>query len=496
MDTLTAARVQMELSLGFHMIFAAVGMAMPLMMLIAEGRWLRTGDPDALGLARTWAKVTAVLFAIGAVSGTALSFELGLLWPRFMAFAGPLIGLAFALEGYAFFIEAIFLGLYLYGWNRLSPLAHWLCGWPVALSGAASGILVVSANAWMQSPVGFELGPSGGPIDVDPLAALFNPAWGYMAAHSTLSTYQAVGFATAGVYAWALVRNRHPARRGYNRLAVIIAMILAAITAVLQPITGDFLARRAHDAQPAKLAALEGQFRTERGAPLRIGGWPDPATQQTRWAIEIPNGLSLLATHHPNGLVLGLEAFPRDQWPNVRIVHTAFQVMVGAGFIMLGVAAWYWWTWWRSWRGRCRPGSAGDLSRGPPATLPTRSRQRSGNMGVPTVRSSQADWSSSRLLLWTLVLAAPLGFLALEAGWIVTEVGRQPWIIYDVMRTSEAVTPAAEVGASLAGFVLLYSGLAVTLVFLLRRLARGADEPDEATSPPGYSATGALGAHA
>src|SRR5688572_18988347 len=243
MDTLTAARVQMELSLGFHMIFAAVGMAMPLMMLIAEGRWLRTGDAAALHLAKTWAKVTAVLFAIGAVSGTALSFELGLLWPRFMAFAGPLIGLAFALEGYAFFIEAIFLGLYLYGWDRLRPTVHWLCGWPVALSGAASGILVVSANGWMQSPTGFDLAPDGSPTNVDPVAALFNPAWGLMALHSTLSTYQAVGFAAAGVYAWALLRSRRSGagvrngggdrgdsgggqRRHYNRLAVLIAMML------------------------------------------------------------------------------------------------------------------------------------------------------------------------------------------------------------------------------------------------------------------------------
>lgn len=196
----------MALSLGFHMVVAAVGMAMPIMMLLAEGHWLRTGNPAALPLAKRWAKVTAVLVAMGAISGTALAFELGLLWPRFMAFSGPVIGLAFALEGYAFFIEAIFLGLYLYGWARLNPLAHWLCGWPVALSGAASGILVVSADAWMQSSVGFALGPDGRLTDVDPVAALFNPAWGLMAAHSTLATYQAVGFAAAGVYAWALLR--------------------------------------------------------------------------------------------------------------------------------------------------------------------------------------------------------------------------------------------------------------------------------------------------
>jgi cytochrome d ubiquinol oxidase subunit I len=447
MDTLSAARVQMEVSLGFHMIFAAVGMAMPLMMIIAEGRWLRTGDTEALRLAKTWAKVTALLFAIGAVSGTALSFELGLLWPRFMEFAGPRIGLAFALEGDAFFIEAIFLGLYLYGWNRLSPFAHWLCGWPVALAGAASGILVVSANAWMQSPSGFRLGPQGQAVDVDPLAALFNPAWGPMALHSTLATYQAVGFAAAGVYAWALLRDRHPSHRAYNRLAVVIAMILGVVSAVLQPFAGDILARRAHEAQPAKLAALEGQFQTERGAPLRIGGLPDVQAGETRWAIEIPRMLSILATHDPDGEVLGLEAFPRDEWPNTLITHLAFQVMVGAGLAMIGVAVWYWWAWWRS---RRRPGALGAR-----------------------------DWASRRWLLCALVLASPLGFIALEAGWIVTEVGRQPWIIYDVMRTAEAVTPAAEVGVSLAGFVLLYTGLMVTLVVVLRRLARHGALPEE-----------------
>jgi cytochrome bd ubiquinol oxidase subunit I len=438
---LTAARIQMEVSLAFHMVFAAVGMAMPLMMLIAEGRWLRVGDRDALRLAKTWAKVTAVLFAIGAVSGTALSFELGLLWPRFMEFAGPLIGPAFALEGYAFFIEAIFLGLYLYGWDRLRPFAHWLCGWPVALSGAASGILVLSANSWMQQPVGFDLGPDGMPINIDPMAALFNPAWPLMAAHSTLSTYQAVGFAAAGIYAWALLKNRRSNCAGYNGLAVVIAMLLGGISAVLQPIVGDFLAQRAHEHQPAKLAALEGQFTTERGAPLRIFGWPDPNTRETSWAIEIPYLLSVLAAHDPNAEVLGLEAFPRDQWPESRIVHPAFQVMVGSGFEMMGVALWYWWAWWRGRRG-----------------------------GL--------DWAARRRLLWVLVLSAPLGFLALEAGWIVTEVGRQPWVIYGVMRTSDAVTPAGGVGISLAGFSLLYAGLAVTLIILLRRLARG-DEPME-----------------
>jgi cytochrome d ubiquinol oxidase subunit I len=440
-DPLTAARWQMELSLGFHMIFAAVGMAMPLMMLIAEGRWLRYGDENARQLARTWGRVTALLFAIGAVSGTALSFELGLLWPRFMAFAGPMIGLAFALEGYAFFIEAIFLGLYLYGWDRLSPRAHWLCGWPVALSGAASGILVLSANGWMQSPSGFEMGADGVPSNVDPLAALFNPAWGLMATHNSLAAYQSVAFATAGAYAWAILRNHRPGRLAYNRFAITIALVIGGLTAVAQPLVGDFMARRTHEAQPAKLAALEGQFRSEHGAPLRIGGLPDPEARETRWAVEIPYGLSILATHDPNGLIVGLEEFPREDWPATVIVHLAFQVMVGAGFGMMGVAILYWGVRWL------------DRRRG-------------------------VDWAVRRPLLALLAVSAPLGFLALEAGWIVTEAGRQPWVIYGVMRTRDAVTPVGNVAASLAGFALLYGGLALTLVILLRRLAHeGARAP-------------------
>ncbi|MBI2954339.1 MAG: cytochrome ubiquinol oxidase subunit I [Chloroflexi bacterium] len=442
MSPLLAARMQMAFSLGFHMLFAAAGMALPLMMVIAEGRWLRTGDPEALRLANTWGKATAVLFALGAVSGTALSFELGLLWPRFMTFAGPLIGPAFALEGYAFFIEAIFLGLYLYGWNRLSSLVHWLCGVAVVVSGVSSGIIVLATVSWMHSPVGFRLEPDGSLVNIDPLAAIFNPAFGLMAAHSTVSTYQAIGFAIAGVYAWALLRNRRPARVHYNRMAIVVAMLLAAPAALAQPVLGDLLATRLYHEQPTKLAAMESQFFTERGAPLRIGGWPDPEARETYWAIEIPKGLSYLATRDADAVVRGLEEFPRDEWPPVQIVHPAFQLMVVSGVLMLGIAAWFWWAWWREGR-----------------------RGR--------------DWWSHRWLLVALALATPLGFLALESGWVVTEVGRQPWIIYRILRTQEAVTPIVEVFVSLMGFVLLYSGLIATLALLLRRMARGEGETEE-----------------
>lgn len=429
MSSLTAARLQMELSLGFHMIFAAIGIALPLMTLVAEWRWIQHGDRDARRLARVWSRMTAVTFAIGAVSGTALSFELGLLWPEFMAFAGPLIGPAFALEGYAFFIEAIFLGLYLYGWERLTPWTHWWCGAAVAASGVLSGILVLAANAWMQNPVGFTLGPDGRPENVDALAVLLNPAWPVMALHSTLSAYQAVGFAAAGNYAWTLWRGN--GRDRYARLGLAIAMAVGAVAALVQPLAGDLLAKRAHLHQPAKLAAMEGQFATERRAPLRIGGWPDIERAETRYAIEIPGALSFLAASDLNAEVAGLDRFPRTEWPNVVVTHMAFQVMVGAGVAMLVVAAWYWRVRWRR-------------------------RRHESEMPRP--------------LLAALVACAPLGFIALEAGWVVTEVGRQPWVIYGVMRTADAVTPVTAVWASLSLFTTVYLGLLVLLVYFARRL--------------------------
>ncbi|MDP9352412.1 MAG: cytochrome ubiquinol oxidase subunit I [Chloroflexota bacterium] len=264
MDDLLAARVQMEVSLAFHMIFAAIGIGMPLLMVISEGLYLRNHNKVYLNLAKKWAKVTGLLFAIGAVSGTALSFELGLLWPVFMEFARGNIAAAFALEGYAFFTEAIFLGLYLYGWNRLSPLAHWLCGIVVAVSGALSGILVLSANAWMQHPTGFEI-QNGKPVNVDPMAVLFNPGWFVFAMHSTIAGYIDTSFAVAAVYAYGVLRR---GRDEYHSKALTIAMSVATLTALVQPIAGDLNARFTTQYQPAKLAAMEGIFATQRGAPL------------------------------------------------------------------------------------------------------------------------------------------------------------------------------------------------------------------------------------
>jgi cytochrome d ubiquinol oxidase subunit I len=414
----------MEVSLGFHMIFAALGIGLPLLLLIAEAQWLRTGQPHYKELARQWAKATALTFAVGAVSGTALSFELGLLWPRFMETAGATIGSAFTLEAYAFFAEAIFLGLYLYGWDRLSPKAHWLTAIPVALSGLASGVLVVAVNAWMQYP--FATGPGGDlVVRTDPLAPFASPAWLSMALHSSLACYVATGFAAAGVYAAGMLRGQ---RDAYHRSGLRIAVAVGGLAALLQPLSGDISARSVARQQPTKLAAMEALFETQAGAPLTIGGIPDVAARRVRFGLEIPKGLSLLAYHDRNAVVTGLNDVPPEFWPNVMITHLAFQVMVGCGFLLVAVALWYWWS------------------------------DRSGR-------------ALKRALLVILTGAASLGFVALQAGWLVTEVGRQPWVIYQVMRTADAVTTVPGTTATLIGFAVLYAVLGVALLTLLLRLA-------------------------
>src|SRR5579875_574500 len=315
MNHLLAARVQMAFSLGIHMLFAATGVGMPLLMLIAEGLWLRTRQPVYLTLARTWSKVTGLLFALGAVSGTALTFELGLLWPRFMGAAGSIVAPAFTAEGVFFFLEAIFLGLYVYGWERLRPVAHWLCAIPVAVSGALSSVLVVAADAYMQHPVGLTA-LLRQPAAIQPLSVFQNPDWGIMALHSTLSTYVATAFAVAGVYAAGALRGQADRLRAS---ALTLAMAVGTVSALAMPVTGDISGKTVARLQPTKLAAMEAQFRTERAAPLRIGGWPDPTTGTVSYAISVPGGLSYLAYGDRRAEVSGLDRTPRENWPDVPV---------------------------------------------------------------------------------------------------------------------------------------------------------------------------------
>ncbi len=424
MSDLLSARSQMGVSLAFHIVFAVIGMAMPLLMVAAERRWQLYRHAVDLELAKRWAKGTAILFAVGAVSGTVLSFELGLLWPRFMALAGPIIGMPFSLEGFAFFTEAIFLGVYLYGWDRVSPRAHLLAGVAVAVSGAASGVFVVIANAWMNAPTGFEL-VGGQAVHVRPFVAMANPATLAETLHMTLAAYAATGFGVAGIHALLLLRD--PAN-AFHRRALEIALLVGAPAALLQPISGDIAGRQIARHQPIKLAAAEAVFVTQRGAPLTIGGWPDVAARRTRFGVDIPYGLSLLAFHDPHAEVVGLDAAPPNEWPNVPAVHLAFQVMVALGTYLAFVAVW---AAWQAWR--------------------------------------RADWARQRWLLRAIALATPMGFLAVETGWLVTELGRQPWIIYGVMKTADAVTPMPGLIVPFLTFTLLYCVLGAIVCWLLYR---------------------------
>jgi cytochrome d ubiquinol oxidase subunit I len=445
MSDLLAARSQMAMSLAFHILFAVVGIGMPVLMVVAEQRYRRTGDRICLELAKRWARGTAILFAVGAVSGTVLSFELGLLWPGFMEFAGPVIGMPFSLEGFAFFTEAIFLGIYLYGWDRISPRAHLWAGILVAVSGAASGIFVVIANAWMNAPTGFEV-VNGRVANVDPIAGMLNPMAFQQTLHMTLASYAATGFAVAGIHAFLLLFDRANA---FHRRALAIALLVGGPAAVLQPLSGDLSARAVAAYQPAKLAAMESHFETARRVPLVIGGWPDMERRETKYALEIPGGLSFLAFHDLDAEVKGLDQFPRKDWPHVPIVHTAFQIMVGLGTFMALVALW---------------------------------------AGLLAVR--RRDVGASVWLLRALALAGPMGFIAIEAGWTVTEVGRQPWIVYGVLRTAEAVTPMPGLIVPFLGFSLLYCFLGVIVAWLLYRQIIRSPRPTEWTriyAPAGVS---------
>jgi cytochrome d ubiquinol oxidase subunit I len=429
-DNLLAARLQMGISLGFHIVFACIGMTMPWLMATAQLRFLRTRDPIYQQLARAWAKGVAVFFAVGAVSGTVLSLELGLLWPTFMRHAGPIIGLPFSWEGTAFFLEAIALGLFLYGWDRLPERVHLLAGVIVGVCGVASGILVVAANAWMNSPTGFRW-VDGRALDVDPVAAMFNPAWASQALHMTLAAFVATSWAVAGVHALRLWRRPDSA---LHRQGLRIALGFAAVSSLLQPLSGDLSAKDVAQRQPAKLAAFEALYRTQRDAPLLIGGLPDDDAQRVRFGLEVPYLLSWLAFADPHAEVRGLDRVPPDQRPPTLVCHLAFQIMVGTGTLLAALALVFVGLRWRR-----------------PELL-------------------EAPW-----FLRLVALATPLGFLAVEAGWTVTEVGRQPWIVYGVMRTRDAVSPMPGLVWSLAASIALYLVLSGVTLGILRALVRKAE---------------------
>jgi cytochrome bd ubiquinol oxidase subunit I len=430
---LLEARQMQALSLGVHIPLVCFGISFPAMVLFLEGLWLRTGDETYRRLAKRWSKVMLILFAVGVVTGTILSFELGLLWPRFMEQWGEVFGFAFALEGVAFFIEAIFITIYVYGWDRLSARAHFLAGFPIVASGIAGATFVIAVNGWMNNPTGFDLGSNGEVTNVRPLEALFNDHLWHELVHMYLAGFLVAGFLVAGVYAYALLRGR---RDRYHRAGLIVPLAVVAIVAPTQLLVGDWAARTVAENQPVKLAAMEGLDETTEGASLTVGGvYLDG---KVYGGVAIPDLLSLLAFHDPDAEVEGLDTVPADDRPPVAWVRNAFQVMVGIGTLLALIAVWFLWSRWR--RG----------------ALPT-----------------------SRWFYRAVVVAGPLGIVALIAGWIVTEVGRQPWIVYELMRTEEAVTGAEGIPVGYATLAVVYAGLIAVVLFLLRRLARQGPESIE-----------------
>src|SRR5919202_175291 len=383
LDSVVAARAGFGISLGFHIIFAALGIVMPFFLLFSQWLWLRRKNPVYLALNRKWTTAFAITYAIGAVSGTALTFELGLLWPRFMDFAGHMIGVLFSIEAFFFFLEAFFLGISLFGRGVLSPWVHWSTAVPIALGAVASLVAVVLVNAWMNTPVGYSVNEAGEVIDVNVLRAMFAPAWFAEVSHMTIAAFEAVAFAFAAVYAFAMLRGR---RDEYHKKGILMSMAVATLFAPIMIISGDSTAKF----------------------------------------------LSFLAFDDPNATVQGLDSFSGDQRPDPRRVHLFFDLMVGIGFFLAALIGWFWIAFWRS-------------------------------RGTPT----------GRWLLRATTLSGFLGFIAIECGWMVTEFGRQPWVIQGVMLTDNGSSPALGVLGGFYGFSLLYVLLAATLIWLLKRISTG-----------------------
>jgi cytochrome bd ubiquinol oxidase subunit I len=440
---LLEARQMQALSFAVHIPLVCFGIAFPSMVLLVESLYVRTGDETYRTLAKRWSKVMISLFAVGVVTGTILSFEMGLLWPNFMATFGDVFGLAFGLEGFSFFVEAIFIAIYVYGWDRMSSRAHLLCGVPVVIAGLTGSLFVISVNAWMNHPGGFRL-QDGRAVDVKPWTALFGNGqlWPELT-HMYLAGYIVAGFLVASAYAWGWLKGR---RGRYERVALAVPLTIAALAAPVQLVVGDWIARRVADDQPTKLAAFEGLGTTTKGAPIHVLGWYEDG--RVRYGVEIPKLLSLLAKHDPNATIRGLNAVPAADQPPVNVVRLAFQTMVGIGTMLAALSVVHLVTWFR--------------------------RRR---------------FLEARWFHWAVVAAGPLSLVALIAGWVATEVGRQPWVVYGVMRTSAAVTGAGGVPVGYATLVVVYVGLGLAVAWILHRLAqRPLDVPAE--PPPILEAHG------
>jgi cytochrome d ubiquinol oxidase subunit I len=425
-DHLLQARQMQALSFAVHIPLVCFGVAFPVMVLVMEWMGHRTGDPLYLAIARRWSRIMVALFAVGVITGTILSFEMGLLWPNFTATFGGVFGLGFAIEGFSFFLEAIFIGIYIYGWDRLSPRAHMLSALPIVFTGFSGSWMVIAVNAWMNHPSGFRL-VRGEAVDIHPFRALFaNSYLWHELVHMYLAGYIVTGFVVAGAYAIARLRGRWSR---YERTALVVPLTIAALAAPVQVLVGDWAARDVAESQPTKLAALEGLGRTENGAPLHVLGWYHDG--EVKFGIAVPKMLSVLSFHDPNARVEGLDAVPPAQRPPVNITRISFQTMVGIGTLLALLGA---------------------------IVLYVRVRRRA----LP-------EW---HWFYYALAAAGPLSVVALICGWVVTEVGRQPWVVYRVMPTSQAVTDAGGIPVGYATLWIVYLAVGAGVVWILRRLAR------------------------
>jgi cytochrome d ubiquinol oxidase subunit I len=432
-STLEAARSQMAFTLGFHIILASLGVALPFLMLVANYRGLRHDDPDALRLAQRWSKATAVTFAVGAVTGTVLSFEFGLLWPAFTGRFGEVFGVLFAIEGLFFFLEAIFIAIYIFGWKHLSPRAHFWTGVPVVVAGLGGAFSVVAVNSWMNQPQGFS--PTTGDVtSVEPLKVIFNPAVPYEVPHMILAAYLVTGFLVASIYAVGMLRGR---RDRIHRLGLLIPLTVACIATPIQFAVGDTAARAIAKDQPVKFAAMECVQRTSTDVTEYIYG--RCTADGVKGGIGIPGFDSFLVGWSTSTQVIGLDSVsPDDRPPLNTMLHWAFDTMVGICTVLIGLGLWLGVAWWR-----------------------------------------RRDFPQSRWFLRAVAVSGVASIVALECGWIVTEVGRQPWIVYNVMRTEDAVTQASGVWVTFVAIVALYVALGATLILVLQAMSRRWREADE-----------------
>jgi cytochrome d ubiquinol oxidase subunit I len=440
---LLQARQMQALSFSVHIPLVCFGIAFPAMVLFVEWLYLRSGDQLYLTLARRWTRIMAALFAVGVITGTILSFEMGLLWPNFTATFGSVFGLGFAIEGFSFFMEAIFIGIYVYGWDRLSPRAHFLSGIPIAIAGIAGSLMVIAVNAWMNHPGGFRM-VGAKAVDVHPLKALFANSflWPELT-HMYIAGYMVCGFLVAGAYAIGRLRGKWGR---YERTALAIPLTIAALASPVQVLVGDWVGRDVATSQPVKLAALEGLAHTTKGAPEHILGWYED--EKVKYGIAIPKLLSLLAYHNPNATVAGLDTVPKDRQPPINVVRFAFQTMVGIGTLLALLGVWL---------------------------LAVRIRRK---------RLPDSPW-----FYRAVAIAGPASLVALIAGWVTTEVGRQPWVVYHVMLTSQAVTGAGHIVVGYTALALVYLAVACGVVWILLRLAHAPLR--ERKSPPLPPATSA-----